>query len=387
MPAASAAQARFKNLTKDLAPRFLLTPGFNRPPMAFHDHTIIYTLFTFIIYTIFSASPAAGQAPPDAACDSDLQAQSSEQQEPQAAPAEETGHEKKDTEPGLLDITQGFLSKAFSGPAIWFDSFFGETTGYEEAYPGTFVRWQNGIRWSEHQNPIFQTTFNASIRLPKLKKRLRLFIIGEREEEPTPVSPPKIVDPSLAAAQTPRPTDLGLRYDVVQKLYSKFDIGAGVRIKKLQPFVRARYRYTHPLTKSLLARFAETAYYWDNDGFVETSRIDIEKTLSPSLLLRLANSVTYAEHKRGVDWVPETTLYYQLSLKDAVSLDISALFVTRPEPAWVNFRMGIKYRRNFYKPWLFYEIEPEISWPRNAYHKTTSISAITVRLEVQFGHR
>lgn len=320
------------------------------------------------------------------ACDSVLEAQSPKQTEPQP-PTEKTGPEEKEAEPDFFDITQGFLSKVMSGPAIWFDSFFGEKTTFEEGYPGTFVRWQNGIRWSENKGAIFQTTFNASIRLPRFKERLRFFIMGEREDEPTPLSPPETVDPSLAAAQPPRSTDLGLRYNVVQRPYSKFGIGAGIRIKKFQPFVRARFRYTHPLTESLLARFTETAYYWDNDGFAETSRIDIEKTLSPSLLLRLANSATYTELKRGIDWVPEITLYHQLSPKEAVSLDISALFVTRPESDWVNFRVGIKYRRNFYKPWLFYEIEPEISWPRDAYHNTTSVSAVTVRLEIQFGRR
>jgi len=134
----------------------------------------------------------------------------------------------------------------------------------------------------------------------------------------------------------------------------------------------------------MLLRFTEYAFWIDNEGFKETSRLDLEYAISAATLLRFSNSATYVENRVGVDWVSELSLYRQLSPKDAISLDISAWMPTRPEAQWNNFRVGSRYRRNFFRSWLFYEIEPEISWPRNEFRDRTSVSAITFLVEVQF---
>ncbi len=299
-----------------------------------------------------------------------------------AAPSETQQNEKDEST--FIDITHRFISRTLSAPAVWFDSFFGEKETLEGDYSGTFVKWRNALQWNERDAFVFSSLFKASVRLPKLSNKLKLFVSGEHEEAPYISPPVKTTDPALAAAPSYKPTDTGLQYEVTKTPKSKFDIGAGIRIKRLQPFVRARFRYERPLGWSVLARFTETAYHWKDDGFTETTRVDIEKPLSTSTLLRLTNSVSYTENSPGVNWVPETSLYHRLSAKDAVSFDISALYVTRPDGDWLNFRVGTKYRRNFFRPWLFFEIEPEISWPRDEHHNTTSVSAITFVLEIQF---
>ncbi len=285
---------------------------------------------------------------------------------------------------GFLDLTYSYLSRTFSGPAVWFDSFFGDERIVEENLPGTFVRWRNMLRWPEDAPVIGRSFLQASLRLPKLKKKLRLIITGEQEDEQSADSAAAQVDTASSTQKTGTQSDVGLRYELVEKRESKFDVGAGIRLRHLQTFARARYLYTHPLSASLFLRFSETAYLWEDDGFIETTRLDLERSLTKSTLVRFSNSIIYTEAGQGLLWTPGMSLFHQLTPKDAVSLDISANYVTRPETDWVNFRVGARYRKNFYRPWLFFEFEPEITWPRDAYRNRTSQRAVMCFLEVHF---
>lgn len=336
----------------------------------------------FLALLLLNAVPSlSAESSADSAVPSQQKGKDSPAPPPQGAQPQ---HQDERDESTFIDITHRFISRTLSAPAVWFDGFFGEKETSEGDYPGTFVKWRNAIQWNERDAFVFSSLFKASIRLPKLSDRFKLFVSGEREEAPYISPPVKSTDPALAADPSHKPTDTGLQYEVTKTPKSKFDIGAGIRIKRFQPFVRARFRYEHPLGWGVLARFTETAYHWKDDGFTETTSVDLEKPLSRFTLLRLTNSVSYTENFPGVNWVPQTSLYHRLSVKDAVSLDISALYVTRPYGDWLNFRVGTKYRRNFFRPWLFFEIEPEISWPRDEHHNTTSVSAVTFVLEIQF---
>jgi hypothetical protein len=73
-----------------------------------------------------------------------------------------------------------------------------------------------------------------------------------------------------------------------------------------------------------------------------------------------------------------------LSPKDAISYDVSALVVNRPSRVAQNYRVGTRYRRNFHRPWLFLELEPEITWPLDENNTRRSIKAFTFLIEVQF---
>jgi hypothetical protein len=297
-----------------------------------------------------------------------------------------TAEEVDTEEQAFFDRWHGFLARRFSAPAVWFDGFFGDRRFLEEGPAGVFVRWRNGMRWSEDEDLKFRTNFNASVRMPQLKKKLRIVVSRENADDPTAASVGGTVPPLITTAtQDEKRTDVGLLYDIFDRVKAKLDFGVTVRLRiPPQPIVKARYRYTIPFSEQMLLRFTEYAFWIDNEGFKETSRLDLEYAISAATLLRFSNSATYVENRVGVDWVSELSLYRQLSPKDAISLDISAWMPTRPEAQWNNFRVGSRYRRNFFRSWLFYEIEPEISWPRNEFRDRTSVSAITFLVEVQF---
>jgi hypothetical protein len=58
-----------------------------------------------------------------------------------------------------------------------------------------------------------------------------------------------------------------------------------------------------------------------------------------------------------------------------------------------NYRLGIRYRQNIHRDWLFFEITPDISWPlelsedrETVLNDRHSVMSIIIRLEVHFAN-
>jgi hypothetical protein len=115
------------------------------------------------------------------------------------------------------------------------------------------------------------------------------------------------------------------------------------------------------------------------------SRIDFEKKLSDVFLLRQSNSSTHSEAFEGEQWDSSLVLYQYLTEKSALSYESSTTRRTEPTTYVSNSRLGVRYRRNFYRKWLFYEIAPAVNWPRPLItDEREPVWELLFRLEVNF---
>jgi hypothetical protein len=121
------------------------------------------------------------------------------------------------------------------------------------------------------------------------------------------------------------------------------------------------------------------------EHFTDTTQLDLERKITTFTLIRWRNDVTYAEGTAGVTWNTGVSLFTQLARTSAISYDANMWGVNHPVWTIQNYRVGIKYRRNFYRTWLFYELEPEITWPNDASGHRNSTYALMATLEIQFG--
>ncbi len=284
-----------------------------------------------------------------------------------------------------LDQTHDFVSQNICEPAVWFDSFFGDYNILEDVRPGAFVRLRDSVRWSEGNHVHHLTDYIIQWRFPKMKKKFKFFIVGGDIDKVDPLTgqPVQSFDQQAAAA---RQSHIGVRYDFFTWLRSLVSIDTGIRIHiPLDPFVRMRYQYTVPFADVYLARFTETTIWRSVEHFSETTQLDLERKLDTFILLRWNSYMTYAEGTPGINWNTGISLLTQLSPKSAVSLDTSMWGVNHPRWTIDNYRVGTRYRRNFYRPWLFFEIEPEVTWPKKASGHRDPLFAVTFLIEVQFG--
>ena len=306
---------------------------------------------------------------------------------PGPTPSEKLVEEKASGVVMVVDESHARLERGILDRVIRFDNFFGNVKTEDTRYPDYLIRWVNSLRLEEGGHFKYRTSVRANFVLPKISKRLRLVISGENEPEPFSAKLPE--DPGnpgfdRTLAKT-RLANTELRYSVIQKPSIDMFLGTGVRVKyPLETFVRSRFQFSHRIGDVTLVRFAETVFWKNTDGFGETSEIELSRQLSRKTLLRWASAGTITEESPGMEWGTELSLLRELSPRSAITLGGGLSGHTRPATNVDTYRIFTRYRRNFLMTWLFFELEPEISWPRDPAGAYPTAYAFTFRIEVVF---
>jgi hypothetical protein len=286
-----------------------------------------------------------------------------------------------------VDEKHAGIERSILDRVVRFDKFFGNVKTETARQPNYLIRWQNSVRMEEGSHFKYRTNVRANFVLPGISERLRVAISGESEPEPFSAKLPE--DPGnpgfdRTLANT-RLVNTEIRYGFVRSPTVDLFLGAGVRLTRpFQYFTRSRLQYTHRLGDVSLVRFGETLFWKNTEKFGETTEIDFERLLGPKTLLRWSNAGTLAQETEGLEWGTELSLLQELSPRSAITFSGGAFGDTRPDAVVETYRILTRYRRNFLTKWLFYELEPEISWPRNPEGGYKSALAFTARLEVVF---
>ncbi len=56
-------------------------------------------------------------------------------------------------------------------------------------------------------------------------------------------------------------------------------------------------------------------------------------------------------------------MFQRVNKKTSLSYETSATGITEPMTLATNYRVAVRFRKNFHRKWLFYEISPELTWP------------------------
>lgn len=320
--------------------------------------------------------------------------------EPSAATVSSTsnGAESTDTDPNnpdkkqniigkTADVTHDELERNILEQVIRLDSFFGNIKTETHQKAAYQLRWRNSLRVEQGGQVRFGTTLRANIELSRINERMNVVLLGE--DEPEPFSSSLSEDPGNPGfdrrTQSLRVANTELRYGLVRTPSLDIFLGAGVRlIIPPEAFVRSRLQYTYKISDVSLLRFGETLFVKKLDVLGETSEFDLERLLDDKTLLRWANSGTLSDELKGMQWGTELSLIRELSPQSGITLTGGVYGNTSTDDAVQNFRILARYRRNFLRSWLFYELEPEVSWPRRADGSFPTSLAFTFRLEVMF---
>ncbi|MGK0673827.1 MAG: hypothetical protein ABWU16_04100 [Halothiobacillaceae bacterium] len=275
------------------------------------------------------------------------------------------------------DRVQAGMSSWLIGTAAGLDSFFGDPRAIEEDYTETYARLQLGITKSRLQDIEWSSRVYAKVALPRLSRRLNIFVVGGEEDQGM------AAEPEESLRKTEESSTVGVQY-----VLDETDRGRWSLSGSLSPNVKLRYRYLYPLGAGWYARYTQNLY-WDKDKDTGIQwRGDLERVIADNTLFRLTLDADYWGDKTGVNWVAGGALLHRLDGRSALALDASASGVSEPTLEIAQYRMGLRYRRNFFRSWLFYELEPALRWTQDPLHPADRMifdPAISVRLEIQFG--
>ena len=150
---------------------------------------------------------------------------------------------------------------------------------------------------------------------------------------------------------------MNLQLDFIKKTHSKFSASIS-----LKPRIRFRYRYTYPIYDTITLRLTQEVQREKSVHSAKT-RFDFEKLFDDSFLIRATTEGEISEEFDGVDWLQAFILYQRINKKTSLSYEASVRGISKPLWQAIDYRLAVRFRKNFHRRWLFYEISPEMTWP------------------------
>jgi hypothetical protein len=287
-----------------------------------------------------------------------------------------------------FDRYHASIEQDLHGTISWFDRFFADDLLSQADNSVSSARLTNDFRWDERDGFEYRVRARVRIRLPLLKGRLRLLISGENQGDPNATTPEDPGNPGLSQLATDGRASTELAYDLVRTRNTILFAGAGVRIRTdPTAFTRVRLVHARELGHEIIGRFAVTPYWDARDGFGETNEINFERPLGPTTMLYWINTTDMNEGRNGLTLGSDLSVRRMLSRQSAATFGAGIAARTRPSTVAENYRVYTRYRRNFLRNWLYYELEPDVNWPREEDGSRKAVFGGTVRLEINFTGR
>lgn len=283
---------------------------------------------------------------------------------------------KEVSQAGWIDRRHTLMSNQADALARWLDGFFGVPRSDLEAAHSRLR-----VRLAHHLDEIEASDTDIGVRgklfLPRINKRLSLLFSDQELNE---------FEDSGNLDGLTRPNEdnssVGLQYNFWNKIQSRLDFNLGVR-SGLEPRTSVRYRQETPIQEIYLARFSQELFVRAEEGVGSVARVDLDRALSNSRLLRFANRFEFGENSDGLEWGIRVSQSKRLGGEQGVSYFTFINGETRPEELTTSYGLGVLYRINFFRSWLFAELEPSYAWRRDEPGDSREGAArLTLRLEV-----
>jgi hypothetical protein len=264
----------------------------------------------------------------------------------------------------FIDRAHYALWKTVWRSAMRMDRKFGSTAD-ESLYQQTSGSLAPALLWDRFDGVKPRLRFEVDVPLPHLNERLHAFIGRvNRDEYVTERSP---ASGAFARQYGPVEEDetlFGIRYREPRQ-GGHFEADAGLRIRSpLDPFVKGSWRFARGTSEKTMYTFRETVFWQNSEKFGLTSRIDVERIIRDTWLLRWTGSGTFSERTEGVKGYTGITLMRGLPRRRAIAAEV---FTTGEFDAPVpteNYGVKLAYRRSVARDWLVLETRVSCTFPR-----------------------
>ncbi len=234
----------------------------------------------------------------------------------------------------------------------------------------------------EEENAL---TIRARLGLGRSKKRLKLFIEDLKDDQANTIGKSSEDNsPSVGVERFSRKR-FGIK--------PRYSIG----FRGIDPFARARFSYDTDFGQWHLEP-VQTFLYSLDDEFSEITELYLDTKISKKTLLRFVVDRGTKSHVKGMHydgffqyfWTPRKhrALSFSLGFNGSTKYQNTIIYsdppVIKEENRVYNYLFIMRWRENFWKEWLFYEIAPGINYhERHDYRPNYNIF---FRIDMFFGH-
>lgn len=289
----------------------------------------------------------------------------------------------------VADQSQQNITNRLFRFSSYVDNFY-STPEFENENKQSRMRVSFANTIQRHENPSYKPRLNLSLALPNTQQRLKLRLqsISDNElaDETNEESPGEsnIID---SVAKNSFSTALGIVLLANKYADIQSDIGVKLRTPP-NPFSKLRIRRSFHFYAWEL-RLTETFLWQKSDGKSATSRMNIEYPINEKYFFRTSTRLTYWDEDSYISALQAFTIFEQKSPLSVIAYSIGANGQNENDTHDLkhsqvnNYWAELRYRKNFYKDWLFYETNPGLIFPKsNDYHLQPRL---TVKLEAIYG--
>lgn len=280
-----------------------------------------------------------------------------------------------------LDNFHTFLDEGILKLANKVDYFFGRIRVDEESNE-TYGRFTLGARFQRGSIDSL-TRIRLRLNLPGSEKKLKLIFDGEDRDEG--VNKDKKV---IASTDDKKSFDAALRYVVKRKAKFNSQFDGGVRISStypLNPYARLRNRFNWDIMRERLQlRVTNELYYFIKTYGQAQLGVDLDYLFKNDSFIRVWNFIRWEDQNDFFEFANGVSFYKELSDKRALGFHITAYGNTEFKTTYINYAFHLQYRRLLYKDWLFIDLKPEVSFPKERDFKTTY--SLAIKFDILFGH-
>ncbi|MDH5301253.1 MAG: hypothetical protein OEW58_07830 [Gammaproteobacteria bacterium] len=285
----------------------------------------------------------------------------------------------------LADETHSLLSKKVVDISDSIDSFLGSERSSDELN-GSYIKLRQSSVFFENGSRANYLTTQGKLDLPRTNRRLSLVIESEQTStnESEHGHPPPIAA-EQTAEQKPALITPTVQYIVsaTQKWHIRANLGAQITNMEPDPTANVRIRRLFEGQKWLF-RVTEKLFWYQSIGTGESTQFDLERALSNVHYFRITNLSTWLRETDNIDMAQTFTLFHDISSGRLLSYYAAAYGASRPEKQITAYALGIDYRQDLHRHWLFLDISPQALYPLQTNFKL--VPSITVSLEMIIGN-
>jgi hypothetical protein len=285
---------------------------------------------------------------------------------------------------GFFDLFHGELSKQIVDTATWMDSFFADPSFVKEENR-SYVRFRFDIFKEERAKITLKPAFNLRLALPQLEKKTHLVLSAEPAQPANDVNAPVQTAGERFGQSEQRNLTTAIHYLFRSTAQESFFMRTGIQFSKLSPviLVEPRYRVLFPFSAWNI-RFTQDVLWKSNTSWQTDTRFDFERLLPyDSLFFRTSIDGIWAAKVKGYIYSLSFSLQQPLAPTHALDYVWINTYQTRPVGELTEIAFLVRYRHSFLREWLFFEISPQVRFPRTSNFRL--IPGVLFRFEMFFG--
>jgi len=292
--------------------------------------------------------------------------------EEEICPEDETvSREIDDSFFSFFDGSQEYVSSSVESMARYMDEFFTSNRDFYDT-SGSFLSLKQNVLFREKGIIEYTSKVKFKLRLPNTQKNLKLFFESPEDKNPYDISNQTENIPTTSEEEAN--SILGVQADSRERFGWKYKPTIGLKLgSTIDPFVRFRFSKEFDFAKWNI-KWDEVPYWYNSSGWDFDSYLELNRKIREDNLFRAATLARWKNETDQFELSQVFSMFHTINRERALSYYAGVYGLSEPEIHTTHFLLGLNYRKNIHKDYLFIEIKPQIFYQRtNNFHAEHSI--------------